>query len=131
MPNRINGTAFSDNGVVRSKLVGRDREDFLFININDGIDIIQGFAGDDILEGRGANDQLYGGEGNDRLDGGDGADLMYGGSGFDVYTVDNQGDRVVELLNGGIDTVQSSISLVVQKTFLSLMMDDPGGQNSL
>jgi Ca2+-binding RTX toxin-like protein len=103
MPNRINGTPNDDI------LVGRDREDFIFI-INDGIDIIRGFAGNDSLEGRGADDQLYGGEGDDRLDGGMGADRMEGGRGSDTYVVDNVSDVVIELLNEGLDAIESSIS---------------------
>ncbi|MDD1457289.1 hypothetical protein MEN95_20570 [Dolichospermum sp. ST_sed7] len=51
-----------------------------------------------------------GGEGNDTLDGKAGADTMIGGVGNDSYYVDNIEDRITENLNGGIDTVFSTVS---------------------
>ena len=57
------------------------------------------------------NDYLDGGDGNDYLDGGAGRDTMIGGNGDDVFVVDNAGDQVIELKNGGQDTILSSINL--------------------
>ncbi|WP_240481673.1 putative Ig domain-containing protein [Dechloromonas denitrificans] len=56
------------------------------------------------------NNILTGNSGNNRLDGGLGADVMTGGDGNDVYVLDNVGDQVVELANGGIDTVEVGTS---------------------
>ncbi len=59
----------------------------------------------------GAN-TLTGNAGNNTLNGGAGADLMIGGAANDTYVVDDAGDVVDELGNGGAgtDTVQASIS---------------------
>lgn len=56
------------------------------------------------------DNELRGGAGADRLDGGRGADVMVGGAGSDVYIVDNIGDVVTEEVDGGTDTIQTSLS---------------------
>lgn len=64
----------------------------------------------DLIKGLGGNDTLYGLGGHDTLDGGTGSDSLTGGAGNDTYIVDSTGDRVVELVNEGIDTVESTIT---------------------
>jgi Ca2+-binding RTX toxin-like protein len=81
------------------------------INGFDGHDVLIGLNGNDILNGGLGDDELFGQAGNDILSGGAGADSMNGGAGNDIYIVDNAGDVVTEIAGGGIDRIQSSISL--------------------
>ncbi|MBK8085198.1 MAG: type I secretion C-terminal target domain-containing protein [Devosia sp.] len=62
--------------------------------------------------GNGLANILTGNSGNNILNGGLGADTMVGGAGNDTYVVDDAGDVVDELGNGGAgtDTVQASVS---------------------
>jgi Ca2+-binding RTX toxin-like protein len=53
---------------------------------------------------------LLGNSGANSIDGAAGADMMVGGDGNDNYYVDDAGDVVTEEEDGGIDTVQSSIT---------------------
>ncbi|VVS96417.1 Cadherin [Sphingomonas sp. EC-HK361] len=85
-----------------------------------GADTLYGMGGNDTLDGGDGNDRLYGGDGtdtliggtgDDTLDGGTGADTMTGGDGNDSYYVDDAGDQVVELANGGTtDQIFSAIT---------------------
>ena len=59
------------------------------------------------------NNQLIGNSGDNRLDGGLGSDTLIGGQGNDIYVVNPEEDVIVEALNEGIDTVESSAERVV------------------
>jgi trimeric autotransporter adhesin len=63
------------------------------------------------------------------LNGGIGADLMIGGGGNDTYVIENAGDRAVELPGGGVDTVQSSVSLWLAAEIESLVLTGTGAIN--
>jgi Ca2+-binding RTX toxin-like protein len=76
---------------------------------NDAANLIVGNSSDNVLAGNAGNDTLSGDAGNDTLDGGAGADTLDGGAGDDLYVVDET-DVVTETLNGGTDTIESSIT---------------------
>ncbi|MEG3845741.1 calcium-binding protein [Microcoleus sp. herbarium19] len=104
-------------------------------------DNIFGAGGNDILNGAGGNDNIYGDSGNDLLIGGLGADFMYGGEGNDtmnatgggnddlfggigndLYIVNKVTDNLVEGVNQGIDTVQSSVSYTLDANVENLVL---------
>jgi len=61
--------------------------------------------------GNALNNILRGNSYGNRLNGGAGIDTMVGEGGDDVYVVDNTADVVTEVAGGGIDTIESSVSI--------------------
>ncbi len=80
---------------------------------NELANTIRGNAQDNSLSGGIGSDTLHGNEGDDRLDGGTGVDSMIGGVGNDTYVVDDSRDVVTELLDEGIDLVESSADYAI------------------
>ena len=76
--------------------------------------------------GNGDANVITGNAGNNALDGGAGADTMEGGVGNDTYVVDVSGDVVTEGLNGGTDTVQSSITYALGANVENLTLTGAG-----
>lgn len=93
----------------------------------EGDDRLYGQDGDDILLGGAGTDHLIGGLGHDLLDGGAGVDRMTGGVGDDTYRVNIAGDRVVELADEGIDTVEADISYTLRDNLENLVLTEAAG----
>jgi trimeric autotransporter adhesin len=65
------------------------------------------------LLGGAGNDSLSGNGSANRLDGGLGTDTLTGGAGNDTFVVDSRFDRLVEVLDEGLDSVISTVSLTL------------------
>ncbi len=100
----INGTGNAHDNVLKGNGASNT------LNAGNGSDGLFGGAGDDALYGQAGNDVLYGEAGNDTLDGGEGIDAMHGGVDNDLYYVDDVGDLVVEGVDSGIDSVNTTLS---------------------
>jgi Ca2+-binding RTX toxin-like protein len=149
----LNGGSGTDNlfGDIGDDTLNGDSEDDS-LSGGDGNDILNGGSendsliggnGNDILNGGSENDSLSGGDnqdtldggvGNDSLDGGSNIDNLRGGFGDDTYFVDNTGDIVIENLNEGTDTVNTSVSYTLVNNLENLTLTGTtffGGGNSL
>jgi Ca2+-binding RTX toxin-like protein len=88
---------------------------------------------DNAMLGNSAHNVLYGYGGVDVLNGYLGADTMYGGQGTDYYTVDNDGDLVIELFDeGDADTVfvQGDMSYTLTDNVEVLQLDYNNGHSN-
>ncbi len=83
-------------------------------------------AGNIDAEGNEVANLLTGNEADNRLDGRGGADVMAGQRGNDSYRVDDAGDKVVEGVNEGIDTVESTLSYTLGDALENLVLAPSG-----
>jgi hypothetical protein len=72
--------------------------------------------------GNAAVNEITGNSKANVLNGKGGADTMRGEGGDDLYFVDNLGDKVIELADGGTDTVQSSVSFTLSDNVNHLIL---------
>jgi VCBS repeat-containing protein len=87
-----------------------------------GNDILEAITGNSSLYGGDGDDVLYGNDGNNYFDGAAGDDTLFGGAGNDTYLIANDGDRVIELANGGVDEVQTGVDYSLQAYVENLTM---------
>ena len=140
----IGGGAGGDDLVVTSvSFTAPDNVESLTAADDVAIDLT-GNALDNVLLGNNANNELLGEEGrdvllglggDDLLNGGLGVDRLVGGEGDDTYYVDSRSDRILELVNQGVDTVYASSSYTLYSNIENLVLLDDGdfsaGGNSL
>ncbi|WP_162242105.1 Ig-like domain-containing protein [Methylobacterium sp. Leaf111] len=107
---------------------GGDGNDF--VSGDEGDDLLSGGNGDDTVLGGAGSDEIYGDAGDDVLDGGSGDDLLFGGEGInqliggagnDTFII-NLGDTVVEMNDGGTDTVRIADNYVLGANVENLVL---------
>ena len=108
-----NGMDVIDGGAGDDQLFGQDDDDILI-----------GGSGDDLLDGGVDDDDLDGGTGDDTLIGGQGADVMAGGDDRDTFIVDAPEDGFGDEIDGGdggddFDTLDLRGSGPLRVTFTS------------
>ncbi len=115
-----------------------DNNDSVIENANEGIDTVLSTAsytlganienliltGFTAISGTGneLNNTLTGNDNGNTLNGGAGADTMLGGRGNDTYIVDNAADAIIENMNEGTDSVQSSLSYTLASNIENLTL---------
>ena len=77
------------------------------------------------------NNVLTGNSANNTLSGGAGNDIMIGGAGNDTYVVDSVGDVVTEIVNGGTDLVQSSVTYTLGANLEKLVLSGTTAINGM
>ncbi|THD65096.1 MAG: type I secretion C-terminal target domain-containing protein [Phenylobacterium sp.] len=83
-----------------------------------------------VFTGTAGNDSVLGTAGSDTISGGTGgADTLAGGAGDDLYIVNNYGSNVIEQVNGGTDTVHTTLGLYqLTPNVENLVLDGTVGQ---
>jgi Ca2+-binding RTX toxin-like protein len=93
--------------------IGGNGNDYVDVSVTNYSNDLSGGNGDDTLIGGTGEDYLYGEAGDDILNGELGSNYLEGGVGNDTYIVNSIDDVVLELLNEGVDIIQSSISYIL------------------
>ncbi len=109
------------SGALEFVLIGNKLGNVLIGNAQSNV--LLGQIGNDDLYGLGGNDVLNGGTGNDLLDGGFGVDVLNGGPGNDIYKTDRRDEVLTLVEGGGIDTLQSHVSVDITVSAGSIQIE--------
>ncbi len=124
---KIEEIKFADGTLISSS----DILDLISVNVATGYDdVIIGNDEDNYLDGLSGNDYIEGRGGNDTIIGGLGKDIMVGGLGDDKYYVDNAGDKVVENVGEGTDTIYSSVTYSLPDNVENITLIGSGNINA-
>ncbi|HTV68868.1 MAG TPA: calcium-binding protein [Rhizobiaceae bacterium] len=102
-----------NSGVDRFINLGITRGAFAFGGGDDFYDGSKARTSGAAIFGSNGNDVLIGGGDGEFLDGGSDTDRMVGNGGNDFYYVDTARDVVIERAGGGIDTIETDVSLTL------------------
>ncbi|ESQ73772.1 calcium-binding protein [Asticcacaulis sp. AC402] len=80
--------------------------------------------------GNALNNQITGNTGANLIDGLAGADTLVGGAGNDTYGVDNAGDVITELAGGGVDLINSSVTVTAAAEVDNVTLTGNGNINA-
>ncbi|MCO5799245.1 MAG: hypothetical protein HEQ29_21695 [Dolichospermum sp. LBC05a] len=146
----LDGGAGSDiliGGLGNDIYIVDNTNDTIIENANEGTDTIQSsvtytiatnvenltLTGTGAINGIGnaANNVITGNSANNTLNGGAGSDLLIGGLGSDIYIVDNTNDTIIENVNGGTDTIQSSVTYTIATHVENLTLTGTGAINGI
>ncbi|MFZ4805921.1 MAG: beta strand repeat-containing protein [Hyphomicrobiaceae bacterium] len=86
------------------------------------IEHMVGTGFNDVLTGSKLSNKLVGGNGNDTLIGGGGTDTMTGDAGDDTYEIIDALATIVELMNGGYETVNASVNYTLGDNLEKLVL---------
>lgn len=80
--------------------------------------------------GNALDNTIIGNSGNNILNGDAGSDHMAGGAGNDTYIVDSTGDTISENTDGGIDSVESSVSFSLSANIENILLTGSNAINA-
>ena len=146
----LDGGAGADNligGLGDDVLLVDQADDVVVENANEGTDTVRATASytlsanveNLILESAGGYingtgnalaNHLTGNEFDNRLDGGAGADTLEGGLGNDTYVVDTLADQIIEVQDGGFDTVETALTYTLGSNLEQLVLTGTANINA-
>ncbi len=87
---------------------------------------MDGGSGNDAMYGGAGDDSVYGGAGNDAIFGGAGNNTFSGGLGDDQFSIDGN-DTIIEGVDGGNDTVVTTVSVTLSDNVENIYMTGSDG----
>lgn len=113
-----------DEGRDTLELLLSKYEDNLTYKLSENVEILHASYQNSAqnLVGNSLDNEIVGNTKNNFIDGGTGKDRLFGGSGDDTYQVDNLEDIIIEDLDNGIDTINTSVDRILEENVENLTL---------